>query len=158
MKSKRATKKRHEPLNKTENIQIKKENHDIASATSESASEMDNVIALKSDPFFADEHIKEPRTSRQPVSCYECLKTFSNKDKLRRHSVIHTGEKPFSCDECDSSFTRKDKLTQHKNVKHNDEYVKVGHQCYVCSKGHGSKWHLNRHMQKAHSYEVLLQE
>jgi len=150
--------KNHESVKKAENIEIKREKHDISSVTNESNSEFDKSLALEKDLIFADDLVEEPRASRQPVSCYECLKTFANKDKLRRHAVIHTGEKPFTCDECDSSFTRKDKLTQHKNVKHNADYVKVGHQCYVCNKNHGSKWHLNRHMQRAHSYEVLIQE
>jgi len=126
------------------------------------------------------------RSSREPVTCTDCGKTFVNKEKLKRHFLIHTGEKPYQCDECESKFTRKDKLDSHKNVKHNlmfhkeekpyscdqcesrfsrkdkldnhinvkhnENYVKIGNECSVCSKAHGSKWHLNRHMERAHSF------
>jgi len=130
-----------------------------------------------------------PSLSREPHTCKECGKTFVNKEKMKRHGVIHTGEKPFACneceskftrkdkldnhrnvkhseyllpgekpfpcDECESKFTRKDKLDSHRNVKHNENYEKTGHECYICNKAHSSKWHLNRHMERLHSFEQI---
>ena len=97
--------------------------------------------------------VNESAPSREPKACSECGKTFANRDKLKRHFAIHTGEKPYQCDECESKFTRKDKLDGHKNVKHNENYVKIGFECSVCNKAHGSKWHLNKHMERTHNFE-----
>jgi len=140
-----------EDLSTAESIKVKKEKHDNSSLNkNDSFSESDNSLSIEKDSFFSEvDPIEENR--RDSLSCYECLKTFANRDKLKRHFVIHTGEKPFSCDECSSSFTRKDKLTDHKNKKHNEYYVRTGHACHVCNKTHGSKWHLNRHLERVHS-------
>jgi len=92
------------------------------------------------------------------TSCNICNSSFTSPHSLRRHNRIHKGEKlflkgdgSFSCDECNFSTARKDKMIVHKNVKH----LKIGHQCSVCKKPHGSRWHLNKHMQTAHGDMVI---
>jgi len=98
--------------------------------------------------------VEEPKLqpSKETVICSECGMTLASMSKLKRHLVSHTGEKPFSCDVCGSRFARKDKLDNHKNAKHNENYVKHG--CFICNKAYGSKWHLSRHMERAHSSEI----
>ena len=58
--------------------------------------------------------------------CRFCYKAFSNKQNVRRHELIHTGEKPFSC-ECGRAFTQKAHLMRHYVTVHKtvpDEYRK----------------------------------
>ena len=40
----------------------------------------------------------------QPFNCYHCDKKFIQKDDLRVHERLHTGEKPFNCHHCDKKF------------------------------------------------------
>jgi len=84
-----------------------------------------------------------------PAITNESVCSVSSRNQSRP-SVFHRGEGPFSCDECNFSTPRSDKMIVHKNVKH----LKIGHQCSVCSKPHGSRWHLNKHMQTAHGDRI----
>jgi len=176
-KKNKRTKKKSMPKNSFDNVEIKTEKLDDDSVVNQDQGtsnesvpdtdvsqslEMDSSAECTDDEIGLDNSESKDAENdsglSKAASCYECLKTFANKDKLKRHFVIHTGEKAYPCLECDSKFTRKDKLSHHWNVKHNEEYVKIGHECYVCNKAHGSKWHLNRHMQRTHSFEVMIQE
>ena len=107
----------------------------------------------RKDKLDLHKHVKH--SSIEPVTCSECGKSFAQIDKLKRHSVIHTEEKPFPCDECESKFNRKDKLDHHKNVKHNENYVKKGHECRICKKAYGSSGYLNKHMESIHNSEQI---
>ncbi|XP_070556431.1 zinc finger protein ZFP2-like isoform X2 [Ptychodera flava] len=58
-----------------------------------------------------------PRLSKQHV-CLVCGKSFTNKYRLVRHEVIHTGERPYKCEICHRKFTRKDHMERHKSRQH----------------------------------------
>ena len=53
------------------------------------------------------------RIREQPFNCYHCDKKFIQKDDLRVHERLHTGEKPFNCHHCDKKFIQKDNLRAH---------------------------------------------
>ncbi len=54
---------------------------------------------------------------------------FKEKQKLRRHMLVHTGEKSHSCDLCGRAFALKHNLTSHMRI-HNGK----GRFCRYCGK------------------------
>ncbi|KAL4630370.1 zinc finger protein 850-like [Arapaima gigas] len=48
--------------------------------------------------------------------CLECSKCFSSPSKLRRHSLIHTGQRPFHCWECGGTFRQLAHLKTHQQI------------------------------------------
>lgn len=74
--------------------------------------------------IMIDENISETGASksspdqeinrRQYYSCSVCSKHFSAPSKLRRHTLIHTGQRPFRCSVCFRGFRQKSHLKVHK--------------------------------------------
>ena len=62
--------------------------------------------------------------------CPFCPKTFSRKDNLSRHKLLHTETKTFFCTSCPKAFFGRHDLTTHFKV-HSGER---GFPCRVCSK------------------------
>jgi hypothetical protein len=48
--------------------------------------------------------------------CGGCNKPFSNKNKLKIHQHVHTGEHPYCCDGCNKTFSKTYILKVHKHV------------------------------------------
>ncbi|KAG7165483.1 uncharacterized protein LOC121870699 [Homarus americanus] len=87
--------------------------------------------------------VPKPNKMRK-YTCSACFKTFSSLDKLRRHTLIHTGQNYFTCDLCGKAFSRKDYLNCHMTfcLQKNIKFV----QCSVCSQEFESEFQLCNHM------------
>ncbi|CDQ59518.1 unnamed protein product [Oncorhynchus mykiss] len=76
-------------------------------------------------------------TENKRFKCDVCEKTFSKKELLRVHKLIHT--KPFKCDICEKTFSRKGLLEGHKLI-HTRPFT-----CDVCDKTFSLNRMLLRH-------------
>ncbi len=82
----------------------------LAPSESEEVASVPQPLELKPAMAQAQEGLKHV--------CAECNKGFKTPSKLKRHSLMHTGEKPFHCQLCPKQFKRKDSLVKHM-TEHN---------------------------------------
>ena len=89
----------------------------------------------------------------QQIKCPKCKRSFSQKNKMRTHSLICGNEhKPFPCSECDKAFRDWDRLHIHKKQKHpqragdHSAYYK----CDFCPKEYTSISSRRQHMKGVH--------
>lgn len=82
---------------------------------------------------------------KPPFICKICSKSFSKRDNLKKHEIIHRGEKPYLCEECGKSFARKQDLNVHRRYHSGVR----PYACSLCDKTFhsysGLKSHENRH-------------
>ena len=72
-------------------------------------------------PHF-DVVVQNQMVSKKPgmkYVCPVCSKEFYDKNKFRRHYMIHTGEKPFACTHCTYRSNQMCSLKLHLQTKHN---------------------------------------
>ncbi|XP_061469697.1 zinc finger protein 420-like [Rhineura floridana] len=97
----------------------------------------ENFLSSKSSLSLPHENYNEEK----PLKCSECKKSFSHKNSLRQHQIIHTGVKPYKCLECGKSFSWKSDLKRHHRIHTG---VKL-HRCLECGKSFSWKCDLKRH-------------
>lgn len=97
------------------------------------------------DTHMLRQHVqrKPPKPKPLPENfvCEACGKVFSRADKLKRHTLVHTGEKPYVCAVCKETFARKNSLTQHL-LLHTGAKPYV---CDICGKAFAQKPGLSGH-------------
>jgi uncharacterized Zn-finger protein len=63
---------------------------------------------------------------RKTFICSHCKKGFSEKNNLKRHKKVHTGERPFQCPHCKHAFAEKSNLIEHIRTH-------TGEKPFICS-------------------------
>ena len=51
-----------------------------------------------------DKHISAVHKKLKPHICDQCGKAFNQRDQMKTHSRVHTGETPFGCEKCHKKF------------------------------------------------------
>jgi len=85
--------------------------------------------------------------------CEFCDKRFPERNSLKRHQLIHSGERPFKCDYCEQSFNDRSILRRHV-FTHTE---KKPFQCSVCEKEFIRKASLLTHMASQHADQSVFE-
>ena len=92
-----------------------------------------------------ERRVHEGLKEKWSIPCEYCGKSF-NKEYLKTHYKIHTGEKPFSCEYCGKAFTQKSHLKDHERI-HSKEWR---YKCNVCGKGFSWRTSFTAHVRGVH--------
>jgi len=87
----------------------------------------------------------------RPHECMECGRRFGERDKLRNHSLTHTGEKPFACEHCPYRTAKQYNLDVHKRSRHGDDGGRDSNVCEQCGLGFRNAATLKGHITTVHS-------
>ena len=110
-----------------------------------------------------------PQKTKESSICDKCGKSFSRKEHLVRHKLVHQKDNErFSCNVCDTKFNRTDSLDTHMKSFHvtkvrpaglikaaifekeNTLREKGNFVCEKCKKSFNSKFNLKRHNRRKH--------
>ncbi|KAF3852759.1 hypothetical protein F7725_006114, partial [Dissostichus mawsoni] len=86
---------------------------------------------------------------QKPHQCSICWRSFSLRDYLLKHMVVHTGVRAFQCSMCGKRFTQKSSLNVHMRTHRAERTF----QCNVCQRAFTHRTLLERHaLQHAHPH------
>uniref|UniRef100_A0A6P7GNG9 Zinc finger protein 1 isoform X1 n=1 Tax=Diabrotica virgifera virgifera TaxID=50390 RepID=A0A6P7GNG9_DIAVI len=86
-----------------------------------------------------------------PFGCSQCTTTFSSKDQLEKHELLHSPNAQVSCKVCNKTFANVYRLQRHM-ISHDESAVLRKFKCTECDKAFKFKHHLKEHI-RIHSGE-----
>ncbi|CAG0891315.1 unnamed protein product [Cyprideis torosa] len=90
---------------------------------------------------------KKLKSTLGRLQCEICGKGFGTKQRLKYHSVIHTGEKPYECPVCFKKFAFLSAMLGHRKSVHTNEKP---HECKTCGARFIRRQQLLRHQMIRH--------
>ena len=89
------------------------DNHEFSECPKQ-FSRLDTLLAHQRD-------VHGSKSDRERVRCKTCKKSFSSRQKLRRHEATHTDKPQYQCSVCSKEFKRSDNLKRHERSHGNVE-------------------------------------
>ncbi|XP_023012553.2 zinc finger protein 1 isoform X2 [Leptinotarsa decemlineata] len=86
-----------------------------------------------------------------PFGCSQCTTSFSSKDQLEKHELLHSPNAQVSCKICNKTFANVYRLQRHM-ISHDESAVLRKFKCTECDKAFKFKHHLKEHI-RIHSGE-----
>ncbi|KAL1505687.1 hypothetical protein ABEB36_005193 [Hypothenemus hampei] len=127
-----------------QNFQALKEHMDIAHADLTAPSETNLSVASAVSPT--------PLTnSGGRYACSQCSSSFSSKELLEKHELLHSPNAQVSCKICNKTFANVYRLQRHM-ISHDESAVLRKFKCTECDKAFKFKHHLKEHI-RIHSGE-----
>ncbi|XP_044756090.1 zinc finger protein 1 isoform X2 [Coccinella septempunctata] len=90
-------------------------------------------------------------SSGGPFPCSQCASSFSTKDQLDKHELLHSPNAQVSCKICNKTFANVYRLQRHM-ISHDESAVLRKFKCTECDKAFKFKHHLKEH-KRIHSGE-----
>ncbi|KAF5295561.1 hypothetical protein FQR65_LT10424 [Abscondita terminalis] len=86
-----------------------------------------------------------------PYGCSQCAMSFTTKDQLEKHELLHSPNAQVSCKTCNKTFANVYRLQRHM-ISHDESAVLRKFKCTECEKAFKFKHHLKEHI-RIHSGE-----
>ena len=97
-----------------------------------------------SDKANLTKHVRAVHDKIKKYECSLCAQSFSEKNALKIHGRVHTGEKPFACFICEQRFARRGCMKKHIKTVH-DKIHDETYKCSFCRQGFSSVYKVKQH-------------